>query len=210
MITYRFTNAAGVDIEVLTDGLGDAVNELHVVEIRGVDTAAIKGGFKFDIYPYNEVEFEIFAAAHNLTLSKYENNTEVEGSPLTEEGENYSVPYVEEDSVTSIDPATVTFAKDEFTVPSGVVAFTFVDGNKDYDVTFDGWSWNFEWEGLPFTVAYTAEMVVDDIVPDSVTYADGEFTVPYGTTEFTFKDNDKTFSATLNEGTWSIDEVVAP
>lgn len=210
MITYRFTNAAGVDIEVLTDGLGDAVNELHVVEIRGVDTAAIKGGFKFDIYPYNEVEFEIFAAAHNLTLSKYENNTEVEGSPLTEEGENYSVPYTKEDSVTSIDPATVTFADNEFTVPSGVVAFTFVDGNKDYDVTFDGWSWNFEWEGLPFTVAYTAEMVVDDIVPDSVTYADGEFTVPYGTTEFTFKDNDKTFSATLNEGTWSIDEVVAP
>ena len=210
MITYRFTNAAGVDIEVLTDGLGDAVNELHVVELRGVDTAAIKGGFKFDIYPYNEVEFEIFAAAHNLTLSKYENNTEVEGSPLTEEGEDCSVPYTEEDSVTDIDPATVTFAKDEFTVPSGVVAFTFVDGNKDYDVTFDGWSWNFEWEGLPSTVAYTEVTTVDDIAPDSITYADGEFTVPYGITEFTFTDNDKTFSATLSGGTWSFEEVTTP
>lgn len=210
MITYRFTNAAGVDIEVLTDGLGDAVNELHVVELRGVDTAAIKGGFKFDIYPYNEVEFEIFAAAHNLTLSKYENNTEVEGSPLTEEGEDCSVPYVEEDSVTSIDPATVTFADGKFTVPSGVVAFTFVDGNKDYDVTFDGWSWNFEWEGLPSTVTYTEETIVDDIVPDSVTYNDGKFTVPYGTTEFTFTDKGKTFRATVSEGTWSFDEVTTP
>ena len=210
MITYRFTNAAGVDVEVLTDGLGDAVNELHVVELRGVDTAAIKGGFDFDIYPYNEVEFEIFAAAHNLTLSKYENNTEVDGSPLTEEGEDYSVPYTEEDSVTSIAPATVTFADDEFTVPSGVVAFTFVDGGKDYDVTFDGWSWNFDWEGLPFTVAYTEVTTVDDIAPDSITYADGDFTVPYGTTEFTFTDDGKTFSATLSGGTWSIAEVVTP
>ena len=29
MITYKFTNAAGVDVEVLTDGQGDATNELR-------------------------------------------------------------------------------------------------------------------------------------------------------------------------------------
>lgn len=210
MITYKFTNAAGVDIEVLTDGQGESTNELFVVEIRGLESADIKGGFKFDVYPYNEVEFELFAAEKNLNLRKYEDSTEVEGSPLTEEGENYSVPYVEEDSVTSIDPVTVTFADDEFTVPSGVVAFTFVDGSKDYDVTFDGWSWNFEWEGLPFTVAYTEVTAVDDITPGSITYADGNFTVPYGTTEFTFTDDGKTFGATLSGGTWSIAEVVIP
>lgn len=143
MITYKFTNAAGVDVEVLTDGSGDAVNELHVVELRGVDTAAIKGGFEFDIYPYNEVEFEIFAQAHNLTLSKYENNTEVEGSPIYEAVAR-EVEYTPETAVSAISPETVTHDTDTFTVPAGVVTFTFTDNEVNYSAEFDGWAWSIE------------------------------------------------------------------
>lgn len=143
MITYKFTNAAGVDIEVLTDGQGESTNELFVVEIRGLESADIKGGFKFDVYPYNEVEFELFAAEKNLNLRKYEDSTEVEGSPIYEAVDR-EVEYTPETAVSAILPVSVTHDTDTFTVPADVVAFTFTDNSINYSAEFDGWAWSIE------------------------------------------------------------------
>lgn len=140
MITYKFTNAGGVDVEYLTDGQGDATNELFVVEIRGLRSADTRGGLDFDIYPYTEEQFKIFATDNNLTLSKFEDENKIDD--LVESGD-YTVAYVEADAVGSILPITVTFATDEFTVPADVTEFTFTDDSVNYSATFDGWIWTF-------------------------------------------------------------------
>ena len=204
MITYKFTNAAGVDVEVLTDGQGDATNELHVVEIRGIEESDVKGGFKFDIYPYNEVEFEIFAKANNLTLRKFEDENEVSESPMYEATAR-ELAYTEVDSVTSILPDTVTFSAGKFTIPESVVSFTFTD-DFDAEAEFDGWEWNIEKEVTEVYVAYTAVDTVAAIDPVGVTFANSIFTVPVEVESFTFTDDGKTFDATFDGWAWSIEE----
>lgn len=138
MITYKFTNTGGVDVEYLTDGSGKATNELHVVEIRGLRSQDTRGGLDFDIYPYTEEQFKIFATDNNLTLSKYEDDKKIDD--LVEQGAS-KVAHIESDEVGSILPITVTFADDEFTVPANVTSFTFSDDGVDYLASFDGWNW---------------------------------------------------------------------
>ena len=138
MITYKFTNAGGVDVEYLTDGQGDATNELLVVETRGLESADTRGGLDFDIYPYTQEQFEIFATANNLQLTKYEDEVMIED--LNTQSAR-TVEYTEQDAVGTIDPVEVTFDTDTFTVPADVVEFTFVDDSVTYTATFDGWNW---------------------------------------------------------------------
>ena len=56
-------------------------------------------------------------------------------------------------------------------------------------------------------VSYTATGDITAINPETVTYADGKFTVPVDVTEFTFKDGDKEMKATYADGKWTIIEV---
>lgn len=204
MITYKFTNTAGVDIEVLTDGQGDATNELHVVEIRGAKTTDVKGGFDFDVYPYNEVEFEIFAKANNLTLRKFEDENEADGSPMYE-ATGRELKYTAIDSVTSILPVTVTYSAGKFTIPEDVVSFTFTD-DFNAEAEFDGWEWNIEKEVTEVYVPYTAIDTVAAIDPVTVTFANSTFTIPIEVESFTFKDDGKTFNAAFDGWAWSIEE----
>ena len=69
-----------------------------------------------------------------------------------------------------------------------------------------------EWEIVkePSEVPYTATGDITAITPDTVTFADGKFTVPAGVTEFTFKDGGEEMKATFAEEEWTITEVVTP
>jgi hypothetical protein len=138
MINYKFTNAGGVDVEYLTDGQGDATNELHVVEIRGLESIDTINGLDFDIYPYTEEQFKAYATANNLKLTKFEDEKKI-NDIVTQSA--YTVDYTEVGTVASIVPDTVTFAADEFTVPATVVGFTFSDNEFEYEASFDGWNW---------------------------------------------------------------------
>lgn len=60
----------------------------------------------------------------------------------------------------------------------------------------------------PVEVKYTLESVITAINPETVTFADGKFTVPSEVTEFTFKDGDKEMKATFAYDKWTIVEVV--
>jgi len=63
---------------------------------------------------------------------------------------------------------------------------------------------------LSTEVAYTAEGTITAIAPDTVTFADGKFTVPASVTTFTFKDGDKEMKATFADGSWIFAEVTTP
>jgi len=63
---------------------------------------------------------------------------------------------------------------------------------------------------LPSEVTYTATGAITAITPDTVTFANGKFTVPTGVSEFTFKDGDKEMKATFADDTWTFAEVTPP
>ncbi|MDD4583156.1 MAG: S-layer homology domain-containing protein [Eubacteriales bacterium] len=56
-------------------------------------------------------------------------------------------------------------------------------------------------------VGYIAAAEITDIDPDTVTFAEGKFTVPANVTEFAFKDGDKEMKATFKDEKWAISEV---
>lgn len=126
---YKFFDTnRGIEVEYVTDAL-ESHETFHVTEVRGLDSVDIQYGIIFDILPYTETDFEVFAKANGLALYVYEDRKSVVENKGGFDLLSFTMPEQAAAGVIDIDANTIVIHVVNGTNVTALVAtFTLSDG----------------------------------------------------------------------------------
>jgi hypothetical protein len=181
---FRFDDGeASYDVDL--DGANWTFTEFSYLDhtyngsITNIDTVNVTWEYPRFRIPNTVTEFEFNDAG---VIYKYEWIV----SEWVLEALSRIVDYVEQVAVANIDPASVTFADDAFTVPWVVEQFAFADNGMNYAFLYEG---GIMWVLYELLYSYTAADLDIDNISDGVAFAGNQFTIPAGVRNFTFDDD---------------------